>query len=337
MTRFTTLIVLTILLPLSAHAWNRQRAFDYLEARQQLWMDWKAAQKQGGSCVSCHTGLPYLMARHALHEQQQRPLERALAAGVKTRLLANDPPPQMLSNAGVDAVLNVFVLSLERRNATEPLKDVDRAALKWLGTNQVQTGGARGSWTWFHLDLHPVESENSNYFGAALAAMALASYPGENNAGALRGYLQREAANQPLRNRLALLLAGSKDRLALPKTVKKQVLRDLWAAQQSDGGWTSASLGPWKAHEKTPPEDSGSNAYATAWAAFTARQAGVPCSDAKLKRALAWLDPRQDAESGAWASVSMNKTYPAGSMQSKFMTDAATGYAAAALVSCKAD
>jgi len=48
-------------------------------------------------------------------------------------------------------------------------------------------------------------------------------------------------------------------------------------------------------------------------------------------RALDWLRTHQDPGTGAWPAVSMNKIYPAGSMEEKFMQDAATAYAAAAL------
>jgi len=36
--------------------------------------------------------------------------------------------------------------------------------------------------------------------------------------------------------------------------------------------------------------------------------------------------------SGAWSAVSMNKEFPAGSQQAKFMSDAATGFAVLALL-----
>ena len=92
------------------------------------------------------------------------------------------------------------------------------------------------------------------------------------------------------------------------------------------------STGTWKAQEKAPP-DSGSNAYATAWATFAAHESGVSCK--QLKPALEWIRQRQDPATSAWNAVSMNKVFPADSMQIKFMTDAATGYAIAVLTSCR--
>jgi hypothetical protein len=46
----------------------------------------------------------------------------------------------------------------------------------------------------------------------------------------------------------------------------------------------------------------------------------------------AWLAARQDPTTGAWPDVSMNKRRPAGSMEAQFMQDAATAFAAMALL-----
>ncbi len=206
-------------------------------------------------------------------------------------------------------------------------------ALKRRWENQLKKGETKGSWTWINAELHPADSEHSNYYGAALAQLALASYRVGGKASGvveLRNYLKREIEKQPLHHRLAGIAYGSKkDKLA-----QAVVLWDLWAAQSGDGGWSTEALGPWSKQEIAPP-DSGSNAYATDWAAYTARESSVGCSDTRMKRALDWLEKHQDGETGAWNSVLMNKVYPERSIQAKFMTDAATGYLVAALVGCK--
>lgn len=318
----------------SASGWDRQKAFDYLEARQQEWAEWKPAQKHGGPCVSCHTGLSYLLARRVIGENQPRPVERAIVEGVRTRVLAT-PPKTMLNDAGAEAILNLLTLALQRRDGHRddkaPLDPAEQLAMKRLWENQLQEGEAKGSWSWFMHDLHPVESEHSTFYAATLAELALSAYPVDAPARveAMRGFLDRHSPGQPLHNRLARIAFTSKK----DPEAQARVLSDLWKAQAQDGGWTTAALGPWARHEDAPP-DSGSNAYATAWAAFAARQSGAACHEPGLQRALAWLGKHQDPSTGAWKAVSMNKVYPAGSTQSKFMTDAATGYAAAALLSC---
>lgn len=327
------LLPASLLLPLLASAWDRDKAFQYLEARQQQWAEWKPTQKPGGPCISCHTGLSYLLARRVIAADLPRPLEAELVKGVKSRILGN-PPQTMLLDAGVEAVLNLLTLSLQRRSTSAPVEEAERLAMQRLWENQVKEGEAKGAWTWFMHDLHPVESEHSVFYGAALAELALSAYAVEESGQlkTLRAYMKREAPRQPLHNRMAWIAFSPSD----GKQARPGVLKDLWAAQASDGGWSAAALGPWASHADAP-KDSGSNAYHTAWAAFTARQSGVGCSDARLRRALDWLTRHQDPATGAWHAVSMNKVYAAGSMQSKFMSDAATGFAAAALIGCKTD
>ena len=76
----------------------------------------------------------------------------------------------------------------------------------------------------------------------------------------------------------------------------------------------------------------GSHAYATAFTAVALQRGGVRASDPKLANALAWLQSHQDAATGAWSAMSMNKRYPDGSMESRFMQDAATAFASLALI-----
>ena len=54
--------------------------------------------------------------------------------------------------------------------------------------------------------------------------------------------------------------------------------------------------------------------------------------DKRLSGALNWLKSHQNREYGYWTASSMNKDYPANSMMVKFMQDAATGFAAMALL-----
>ena len=84
-------------------------------------------------------------------------------------------------------------------------------------------------------------------------------------------------------------------------------------------------------HPDAPPS-SGTNAYATAFTTVALLRGGVPASDPKLTRALSWLQTHQDPTTGTWAAVSMNKRYPEGSMESRFMQDAATAFASLALI-----
>jgi hypothetical protein len=253
-----------------------------------------------------------------------------LINGVRSRVLAN-PPQIMLNNEGAEAVLNLFSLSLDRSDRTAPLSKADQLAIQRLWDNQIAKGKSRGTWSWFNHELDPVDTKFSDFYGATLVERALASYPFDppDRLVAMRDFLKREAPRQPLHNRLAWIAFRTDPDV---KT-RDAIVAQLWSKQSSDGGWTTAAIGPWMNHRDAPP-DRGSNAYATAWSAYAARESGIPCSNPNLKRALDWLEQKQDPPTGSWPSPSMNKVYPEGSIQKGFMTDAATGFAVAALAAC---
>src|SRR5215831_9731820 len=73
-------MVRSVLLTLSATAtllagsdWNPKLAAQYLDSRQQEWFAWKTAQTPDGTCVSCHTGATYLLARPVLRKALNEP------------------------------------------------------------------------------------------------------------------------------------------------------------------------------------------------------------------------------------------------------------------------
>src|SRR3954463_5903442 len=66
--------------------WNRKAAAAYLDQRSTWWSSWPNAQRDHGTfCVSCHTALPYALARPALRPS----LGETAASAPETALLAN--------------------------------------------------------------------------------------------------------------------------------------------------------------------------------------------------------------------------------------------------------
>jgi hypothetical protein len=118
----------------------------------------------------------------------------------------------------------------------------------------------------------------------------------------------------------------------LPESERQSIVDEVLRKQEPDGGWALASLGAWKKRPGAPPA-TGSSSYATGLVAYTLQQAGVRPSEPSVVRALDWLRAHQDRQSGSWAAESMNHRYEEGSMPALFMRDAATGFAAAALLS----
>ncbi len=324
-------LLLALLVPLAWADWNPKLAAGFLDARQKAWFDWKPALATGAPCLSCHTGLPYLLARPALRRTLGgAPTEYETGLLDSLKRMQKGKSPQA---SGTEAVLAALLLTRD-----DPAGDIARKALDRLWTLQLRDGPAAGAFEWFNLNEDPWEMPESRYFGATLAAVAVGAAPAEYRAQAeVRGRLQALAAylrsardGQPLHNRALLLWASAGLPDLLSRNEKRALTDELWARQRDDGAWSLDALGPWTSHPDAVPAP-GPNAYATAVAVFALEQAGVKPADRKLKRALDWLGARQDPESGAWNAVSMNKRYEAGSMQAGFMSDAATGWAVAAL------
>jgi squalene-hopene/tetraprenyl-beta-curcumene cyclase len=323
-----------------AEDWNPKLAADYLDARQQAWIAWPVAIHDGAPCISCHTNLTYLLARPVLSAAlrqpgptpYQAPLTDSLRRGLGKK---SDPASQSL---GTETVLAAFLLASEDARRGKLTPDTERALAR-LWAFQIADGKNKGGWSWFSLSLEPWEEPESAFFAASLGALAVGTAPGgyasrpdiRDNLDRLKAYLNAEQALQPLHNRLMLAWASSKWPGLLSDGERKAIVDSAFAKQRDDGGWSIESLGPFRPHPNAPPSE-GSNAYATAIAAFTLQQSGVPRSIPAMQRALEWLRTHQDPKTGSWPASSMNKRYEPGSMQVQFMSDAATGFAVLALL-----
>jgi squalene-hopene/tetraprenyl-beta-curcumene cyclase len=105
--------------------------------------------------------------------------------------------------------------------------------------------------------------------------------------------------------------------------------------QQSDGGWSMASLGPWQRTDGTAL-DTASDGYATGLAAFALQQAGLATTHPQVAKALGWLLAHQDKATGRWLASSLNKQRDPESDAGQMMNDVATAYAVLALTPANA-
>jgi squalene-hopene/tetraprenyl-beta-curcumene cyclase len=349
--KFTTaLIAIAMAGPTWPQQWNPKLAASYLDAREQQWFDWKISNPDNKPCLSCHTGLPYLLVRPKLSRQlgeagptkYETGLLEALRSRVSIRtpleILPDIKEPAASQSLGVEAILSCVTLAMDDSKRGS-LSNTTEQAFDRLWSLQRTEGDDAGAWQWNSLDLDPYEMPVSSYFGAALAALAVAATPASYQTRAdvaphiasLKRYLQTQQRMQPLHNRLLLLWASSNLKGLLMDKERRAILKTVWRAQRLDGGWSLESLGPWQPHPQAPTVTGASN-YATALTVFVLRQAGVSRSDQALVRAMNWLARQQNSQEGYWEAVSMNKRYEAGSMPLLFMRDAATSYAALALL-----
>src|SRR5216110_1364588 len=238
-----TVVVATLLLVFTARGvdphesptgrggWNREGAAKYLDEQMDTWLA-RAKQLQTGqgkaACVSCHTTLPYVLARPALrramHVSRPTPQEVRVLEDVTRRVETYDAHQlyydsderKKTESRGTEAVLNALILARadaehHRRDASEPT----RKALRHLWEIQRSDG----AWYWLDFGLEPFESVDATYYGATLAALAVGTVSAYSTSPAtdatagldkLRGYLKTRRASQNLFNRVWLLLASTR-------------------------------------------------------------------------------------------------------------------------------
>jgi len=339
-------------------------AAGYLDGREAWWMQWVGSSRDHGTfCVSCHTALPYALARPALRfakgDPNLSPNERLLIDDVIKRVrLWNETKPyyseegydrKTPESRGTESVLNALVLS-NYDAADGKLSPVTRAAFDNMWSLQQTAGDGKGSWSWLQFDQEPWEAKDSVYYGACLAAIATGIAPErysaspeiQENLALLRGYLRDHAASQSTINRVFLLWASTKFPDLLTREEQQAIIREALDRQQKDGGWRLASITwswrGWSAktlvkmwlREDGTPLSGNSDGVATGLLVYVLEEAGVPTDNPQLQRGLSWLRTNQTQE-GDWPASSVNKRKHVSAYTRLFMNDAATAFAVLAL------
>ncbi len=244
--------------------------------------------------------------------------------------------PKTTESRGTESILDALILV--SNSPTDKLSPDARLALDNMWALQLTSGDAKGAWSWLQFHNSPWEGD-SQYYGAALAAIAVGTAPGgylstpeiQGGMKLLREYLLRERDSEVLINRVMLLWASTKIPNLLTRAQQKAIVLEALSKQQADGGFSLSSfVGAWKRHDNTPLETK-SDGFATGIVALVLQEARIPRDDPPLKRALAWLSTNQDKTEGRWLAYSLNKQRDLSSDIGRFMSDAATAYAVLAL------
>jgi len=357
-----------------SEGWDTAAAARYLDARMDVWWVRAKTLKTGDAdtkCLSCHTAVPYTLARPALrralgverptaHEERILDVVRQRVAHVTTEQLYYDnTEAKKVESRGVEAVLNALVLS-----QYEPLErsSVPGAGARAAIARMWEVQRADGAWDWLNFGLEPYESPDAVFHGATLAALAAATPAGaaasRDDGGRtglerLRGYLRANLASQRLFNRTWGLLASSRLEGVMTVAERDTVVRELESRQRSDGGWSLADLGTWRWNRTDAPFAapgmtdgpllSESAGYATGLVVYGLRQAGIAVEHPAVAKGQAWLRAHQRAEQtgdeawAPWRAHSLNFDREHGGDKGEpwrrmFMSDLATAFAVLALL-----
>jgi squalene-hopene/tetraprenyl-beta-curcumene cyclase len=352
---------------LTPKQWDRTGAERYLDGREQAWFSFGSANRGQGAdkttCVSCHSLLPYALARPALrklsNDDVPTKLESKILEQIKHRVSNWDrldaaefqlyydfDDDKKKQSRGTESILNALILAFDDRfqGRPEPSSDTKKA-MSILWASQIKSGPDKGSWEWLNFGLEPWESHKARYLGATLAALAVGAAPekalkreaGDARSGldSLREYLKKNFASQNLHNHVWLLWASVTLNGLLTPGEKDQVIEQIFAKQQDNGGWSLASLGEF-ARKDVTPDVKNPDGYATGLILHVLQLAGVAKENPHVSKGLAWLRENQDP-AGGWRARSVNKNRspesknPALAHVGKFMWDAATAYSVLAL------
>lgn len=333
--------------------WSEPAAAKYLDEREVWWQSWPRAQKDHGTiCISCHTNVPYAMARPvlraSLHESGASAPEKILLDSVETRVGdwaemvpfysdADDGPGKTAESRSTEAVMNAVILTSSDKHRSPRMRPVTRKALDEALELQLQTGKDAGGWIWQDFHLAPWESNESSYQGAAMLMLNLGAAPDmfartpedKRHLELLESYLRKHYAAQPILDQIFVYWASANSPKLLSGSERADLLAKLQELQQPDGGWKLSSLDTRERLDKTS-QPSASDGFATALVALALEANEGGRKDASLARGLAWLEKNQGKD-GRWQAYSLNKERDPESNIGKFMSDAATGYAVLAL------
>lgn len=292
-------------------------------------LDW---QKTRG-CTACHTMLPYLMARPALNvfsrqSDEVRQFFEEIVAGKREAM----PDYTCKDVDGAVAISVATALACNDRLTTGQLHPLTRQALDRMWA--LQRSG--GDWEWPFRDSPPLKLDE--HYGVTLATVAVGVAPGDyaKTPAALAGldkirrYLSKTKPIGLHRKAMTLWAGVFVDDL-ISSDEKADILTNLLAVQRPDGGWSLANLvdntdDPSLAEPartvniKSEPgygteflayvgrnevykSSLSSDGYATGFVIYVARQAGLPATDVRLQRGIAWLK-RNQRESGRWFTPS---------------------------------
>ena len=282
-----------------AKKFSAKQAAIYLDRAALTWQKEK-------KCVTCHTNMPYLIARPALAAVQKDSGEvRAFFEQYRTVRWKKKGPTE---KQGFWPIVVGTGLTFNDLQTTGKLSPITRDVLDFLWTVQREDGG----WKWPHCDYAPMEIDD--HYGVTLAVLTVGIAPddyAETKAAKAglskaRTYFQNHPPKS-LHHRAMLAWCSMRVDGIVSAEERKRTLDELMSLQRPDGGWSTAGLlTDWKGLDRDdgePLDTKTSDSYGTGLVLVISRDLGVAADDTRLRRGIEWLLSNQ-RESGKWFTKS---------------------------------
>ncbi len=296
-------------------------------------------------CVACHTNGTYMVIRPMLTSQfgaPQKELHDFFVSALREQLTP-DPDDPKWEPAVSQVVYIAAGLAIWDANVTHKLSPETAQALDLMFKLQRPAGD------WYIDDPNNPPLESNEYQLATVAARAVANAPGwlaaqrgtpnEPHIHLLESLLRSKAKMQGDYDRTDLLWTAAEYPGLLDAARMRELTAMVFSHQQSDGGWsirTFAQPEEWGTGNRAdklraepefhnPPSDG----HMTGLAIIALRKAGIPASDPRIQRGIAWLERNQRA-SGRWYTRSLSRD------GWQFITYSGTAYPLLALSMCNA-
>jgi hypothetical protein len=280
-------------------------------------------------CGTCHTTIPYLMARPLLGGAD-------LAAWNEVRASVSDFASDRIAKHAQDAAFiagpTVAALAVGDAPSGRPMQSDTRALLDYLWASQ----GSDGAWAVPQQGLLPFLERDRRYV-AFMVALGLGYAPGHyfedprarDGYAKLRGFIRSNLPSN-VHDKAVLLWASIRTRGLLSEEEQQDYTHSILALQRDDGGWALPSMGSWPRHDGAPNDPNVSDGYATALATLVLCQRGYGIKDVPITRAVAWIQ-RHQRVSGRWYTRSLYSDY-----FQNYLSNMGTAYAVMALHACGA-
>ena len=317
---------------------NPRLALDYLEQGAEAWTaDWK--------CVACHTNGSYMVVRPLLTPQFGRPnpeMRQYFVNALRDQMIPDADDPKWAPEP-TQVVYIAAGLAIWDAHVTHRLSPETSQALALMFKLQRDTGD------WFIEDDNNPPLESNTFQLATVAARAVGNAPGwlaqqdgtpiEAKIRLLEDLLRSTHKTQGDYDRTDLLWSATELPGLLDAGRTQQLVKMVFSHQRGDGGWSIRNFaqpeqwGKGNRAEKLRAEPELSNppsdGHMTGLALIALRKAGVPATDPRIQRGVAWLLANQRA-SGRWYTRSLNRD------GWQFITYSGTAYPLLALELCNA-